>query len=67
MSFDTPLTELQQNLIDRIFEIRVQNNIPWKKLMEIAMESEPVLTKELLHQINANDRDISDLLGKLAK
>lgn len=57
----------KQSTIDEIFAIRVANNVPWKRLMEIALKHAPEETKEVLRQINANDRKISDLLGELAK
>ncbi len=47
--------------------IRARNNDLWMKLLEIALETAPDETKEVLGQINANDREISGLLGELAK
>jgi hypothetical protein len=57
----------QQTTIDEIFAIRVRNNVPWKKLMEIALKHAPEETRAVLRQINENDRKVSDLLGELAK
>jgi hypothetical protein len=54
-------------IIDRVRSIRSNNNGLWMRLLEIALESEPVKTKVVLKQINANDKAISDLVGKLAK
>lgn len=56
-----------QAIIDEIFIIRVQNNVPWKRLMEIAMKHAPDETRAVLREINENDRKVSDLLGELAK
>ena len=53
--------------IDEIFAIRVKNNVPWKRLMEIALKHAPDETRAVLREINANDRAVSDLLGELAK
>lgn len=61
------MTNGEQLLIDSIFKIRVANNIPWKRLMEIAMEHEPEETKAALRDINHNDRMISILVGDLTK
>lgn len=57
----------ETSLIDEIFAVRVRNNIPWKRLMEIALKHAPDETREALRQINENDRAISDLLGELVK
>lgn len=54
-------------IIDDIFAIRVRNNIPWKRLITIAMKHAPEETKAALREINANDRAISDLMSELAK
>ena len=54
-------------LVDSIFAIRVRNNVPWKRLMEIALKHAPDETRAVLREINANDRAVSDLLGELAK
>ena len=59
--------ENEQDIIDEIFRIRIKNNNPWKALMEIALEAEPELTREVLREINGNDRAISALLEKLAQ
>jgi hypothetical protein len=62
----SPLTR-EQDIIDEIFAVRVRNNIPWKRLMEIALKHAPDEAREALRQINENDRAISDLLGELVK
>lgn len=60
-------TRREAALIDEIFSVRVRNNIPWKRLIEIAMKHAPDETKAALRDINANDRAISDLMTELAK
>ena len=57
----------QQSTINEIFAIRVANNVPWKRLMEIALKHAPDETRAVLREINENDRKVSDLLGELAK
>lgn len=57
----------KQSTIGVITSVRARNNDLWMKLLEIALETAPNETKEVLRQINANDRKISDLLGELAK
>jgi len=53
--------------IAKIRDIRAGNNFLWMRVLEIALKSEPLLTKDVLRQINENDQRISKLLGKLAK
>lgn len=53
--------------ITKIGLIRARNNDLWMKLLEIALVTAPDETKEVLRQINENDRKVSDLLGELAK
>src|SRR5260221_13370484 len=52
--------------IGKISDIRMSNNRLWMRLLEIALDSEPELTKDLLRQINENDGKISALLAELA-
>jgi hypothetical protein len=61
------MTEFEQEIIDKIFAIRVRNNVPWKRLMEIAMKHAPEETKAALNEINQHDHDISLLMGVLSK
>jgi hypothetical protein len=56
-----------KDTIARIRSIRSNNNGLWMRLLEIALESEPAKTKVVLKQINANDKAISDLVGRLAQ
>jgi hypothetical protein len=54
------------DLVSEIEEIRVRNNHLWMDLVRVALESSPGRAKSILKQINANDRLISDALGRLA-
>lgn len=65
-TISAPLTR-EQDIIDEIFAVRVRNNIPWKRLMEIALKHAPDEARAALREINENDRTISDLLGELVK
>ena len=53
--------------LGRIEAIRRENNVLWMAILRIALELAPDLTKEMLRGIHKNDKDISVLLGKLAK
>jgi predicted transcriptional regulator len=52
--------------VSEIEKIRAKNNILWMNILRIALGAEPILTKSILHNINLNDRRISDALGRLA-
>ena len=54
------------NLVDSIEKVRATNNKNWMRLLRIALDANPVETKETLKAINENDKLISELLGKLA-
>ncbi len=56
-----------QRTISKIGLIRARNNDLWMKLLEIALETAPDATKEVLRSINENDREISSMLTELAK
>ena len=53
--------------IGKITSIRARNNDLWMRLLQIALEAAPDEAKEVLRQINENDRAVSGLLGELAK
>ena len=53
--------------ITEIRQFRGVNNILWMQVLEIALRHAPAETKVILRCINANDRNISDLLAELAK
>lgn len=56
-----------QQIIDMIFQIRVRNNIPWKKLIEIAFRYAPDETRAALRDIAENDHAIADLTRMLTQ
>jgi hypothetical protein len=55
-----------QEIIDKITQIRMKNNFPWMKVVEIALECAPDRTRQVLREIYVNDSDISGLLRDLA-
>jgi hypothetical protein len=57
----------QQSIIDTIFAVRVANNMPWKRLMEIALRCAPEETKAALREINENDHAVAKLVEQLIK
>ena len=54
------------DLISEIEHIRAKNNRLWMAVLRVALIASPVQTKRLLAEINQNDRNISELLGKLS-
>jgi hypothetical protein len=52
-------------IIDRIFQVRVANNVPWKQLMKIALRVAPEETREVLRNIRLNDFYVTTLMGEL--
>ena len=60
-------TMTDYEIIQKLTEVRAVNNRLWMRLLRIAVEHAPAETKDVLRQINGNDRAISDLLAELAK
>lgn len=54
------------DLIERIEEVRRQNNSCWMDLLRLALEAEPQRAKAILLNIKRNDSEIQRLLGELA-
>jgi len=54
-------------IVERIFEIRVANNFPWKKLMKLALKHAPEEAKEALREITDNDIMVSALVRDLTR
>lgn len=54
------------DLIDRIEEVRRQNNAQWMALLRLALQAEPARSKAILLKIKQNDSEIQRLLGELA-
>jgi hypothetical protein len=61
------MTDLEQQLIDAIFVTRVNNNSPWKRLIEIAMNHAPEQAKGALREICDNDAHIANLTRMLSR
>lgn len=57
----------RSQIIDTIQRVRAENNTNWMDLLRIAMEHAPKETKATLAKINKADKQISKLVGKLAK
>lgn len=55
-----------EQTLDRIFEIRRQNNIPWRKLMALALKHAPVEAKAALREISDNDIQVAALTRDLS-
>lgn len=53
-------------LVDDIEKVRSFNNKLWMDILRLALASSPDEAKAILNQINANDKKISELLGRLA-
>ena len=54
------------SVVDKIEEIRKNNNKYWMNLLRIALESSPKQSKLVLKKINTNDKKISKLFSELA-
>lgn len=62
----TPVTKLQTKMaITQIEQIRVRNNKLWVRLLRIAVESDPVRSREVINQISNNDREITKWLKRI--
>ena len=55
------------NPIDKITEIRENNNRLWMDILRIAYEFHPIRTKKVIEKILKNDRKINDELEKLVR
>lgn len=56
-----------QHSLDRMFEIRRQNNTPWRRLIELALEHAPVEAKAALREIADNDLQVAAQLRDLSE
>ena len=54
------------SIVDKIEEIRKNNNKNWMNLLRIALESSPKQSKLVLKKMNTNDKKISKLFSELA-
>jgi hypothetical protein len=55
------------DIIDRIAEARRRNNVNWMKILQIAIDRDPVETKRVLRHINHCDQEISALTRDLCR
>jgi len=60
------MTVSDKMLLDRVFEIRRQNNIPWRRLMELALQHAPEEAKAALREIADNDVQVAAGIRDLA-
>lgn len=54
-------------IINKIEKIRSKNNKQWMNLLRLAVRFAPVQAKKTIYKINANDKEIGDLLKKLGR
>lgn len=60
------MTKLQTRMaITQIERIRVRNNKLWVRLLRIAVESDPVRSREVINKISNNDREITKWLKRI--
>lgn len=57
----------EDDLINRIQDIRTQNNKLWMSLLRLAMKYAPQAAKKILAEITVNDRAVSRLTARLAR
>lgn len=55
------------NILNKIKEIRTNNNILWMEILRLALGSNPKETKKILKGIFKNDRTINTNLKKLIR
>jgi hypothetical protein len=58
---------MKQKIIDQIENVRKKNNVNWMNLLRIAFKYAPKEASKVMKKINASDRRISSLVGKLSK
>jgi hypothetical protein len=54
-------------IIDKIEEIRSNNNINWMNILRLGFKYAPDEARGIVSKINLDDQRISDLLKKLSK
>ncbi|MEL0008713.1 MAG: hypothetical protein VW741_02460 [Flammeovirgaceae bacterium] len=59
------MTDLE--IIDKIEEIRSNNNINWMNILRLGFKYAPDEAREIVSKINVDDQRISDLLKKLSE
>jgi hypothetical protein len=56
-----------EEMLDRIFEIRRANNIPWRRLMFLALKHAPEEAKAAIREIADNDIQVAAQLRDLSQ
>jgi len=56
-----------EELLDAIFEVRRVNNIPWRKLMSLALKHAPAEAKAALREIADNDIQVAAKMRDLSQ
>lgn len=59
------MTDLE--IIDKIEEIRSNNNINWMNILRLGFKYAPDEARDIVSKINVDDQRISDLLKKLSE
>jgi len=59
------MTDLE--IIDKIEEIRSNNNINWMNILRLGFKYAPNEARDIVSKINVDDQRISDLLKKLSE
>lgn len=60
------MTRLQTKMaITQIERIRVRNNRLWMRLLRIAMDADPVRSREVVNKISDNDKEITKWLKRI--
>ena len=59
--------ENYKDIINKIENIRKQNNKNWMELLRLAIKYSPDKSKKVLKKINLNDQKISKLFSQLSK
>ncbi len=52
-------------IIDKIRDIRADNNHLWLDLLRLAYKYDETLTRDIITNIGKNDKEITECLGKL--
>ena len=61
------MKEGDKEILDAIFRVRVRNNDPWRKIMEIALTCAPAETRAVMRELTNNDQAIVTLMRELGQ
>lgn len=56
-----------KEILKQISNARKENNKNWMKILQLALESAPIKSTQVLKNINNQDKKISKLVEKLSK